>query len=180
VLAAVCDLLGGHPRAIEFGLGWASTPWLIERTSDLTSVETHADWYHAIVDALADSLFSHWRPIYQRPEQLPALATRAAASCPLAFVDCIADYRLPVAMALLEARCPFVVIHDWEQPKPYRYKKMRVADYTLNVYRHTATGTETAVFSTEMIVMEVSEHDVATSIVFPEGERQRVFPRIED
>lgn len=145
-------LLEKYPirRAVEHGCGIYSTPILAQCTG--FSVDGDEEWIRKAKEATKFN--GAWR--YVLGSTLKPFDIRGAD---LAFIDGITEYRRESAQHALDARVPFVVIHDAERPGTYKWGQLETRgyhrrDFTANHGLHKMT----TVFSVRPISISPEDH----------------------
>lgn len=140
-------LVPAGSRAIEFGCGLHSTPFLVQRCSYVMSIEMQSEeWFHKVQDHLIKTI-----PGVNHSGRL-ALGPWAFLAIPLppepfdvAFVDGHGKSRFGVVNYLMRIGVPLIIAHDTEA-KQYHWDRVgqhgyRRRDYT-NLTPHTSAWTQ--------------------------------------
>ena len=128
ILGEVCDVL--KPRdAIEFGCGYHSTPYLLDRCEELLSIELNREWLYKVEERLTESQRKRWVRMPITNELLVWLMPGVMHETGLVLVDG-ADYRArkDVAQAcMLFQTARVVVCHDSERME-YNYDQVMLPE----------------------------------------------------
>jgi hypothetical protein len=110
VLGALCELF--PPRvALEFGMGMASTPYLLDHAQLLVSVECDRTWYKKTLRQIGPAKECFAPVLWPDEEPQGILALLGTQVFDLALIDGRGRSRVPCARMLL-GRCRFMVLHD--------------------------------------------------------------------
>jgi len=111
VLGLVCDYIDAV-MGLEYGCGMESTPWMLDRLGNLTTVEVSQLWLDNVYLTLTEEQYDKWLPLKADTEMefvvdRPYDVVLVDGSDPLS--------RVPCAMHCVNSNlCEVVVIHDTE------------------------------------------------------------------
>ena len=123
-------------RALEFGIGKFSTPFLVKNAKMVVSVEQESkEWYETIKKQINSSSWNH---IFQPDPQVVFEKFDALnENFDLVFSDGAVKTRCLVANLAMERNVPVVVLHDAEKVWFYQWNLLRIpADYARFNFRH--------------------------------------------
>lgn len=140
-------------RILEFGLGFGSTPFLLEHCDHLTSIEMQSkEWYEKVHLELKNN--PKWEShVAIGPFEFQKLGI-AEESYDLVFVDGHGDSR-PEIINRFFGKCNTIVTHDFETAS-YRWHLIKKpSEY--EEFVHTALNPYTAIFTKDQQVKDVFE-----------------------
>ena len=123
-------------RALEFGLGKFSTPFFVDHSDLVFSVEQESkEWYEKIKNQI-DS--AKWHPIFQPDPQVVFEQFDAHdQTFDLVFSDGAAQTRCLVANLAMIRNVPVVILHDAEKVWYYRWNLLNIpANYSRFNFRY--------------------------------------------
>ncbi len=137
------------PRILEFGLGFGSTPFLLQNCEHLTSVEMQSkDWYEKVYQSLKDN--SKWEAhLAVGPNEFEKLGI-SDLGYDLVFVDGHGDSR-PEVINRFFGKCSTIVTHDYETPSYRWHLIQKPKDYFEFVY--SGIVPYTAVFTNDPVLI---------------------------
>jgi len=117
-------------KALEFGLGQFSTPFLVDHAEVVVSVEQESkEWYERIKAQIHSG---NWHPIFQ-PDPRVVFEHFDANNqhFDLVFSDGAAETRCLVANLAMERNVPMVILHDTEKIWYYKWNLLSIpANYS--------------------------------------------------
>lgn len=123
-------------KALEFGIGKFSTPFLVDHANVVVSVEQESkEWYEKIKKQINSS---NWKPVFQPDPQIVFKQFDVEnEDFDLVFIDGAAQTRCLVANLAMERNIPIVILHDAEKVWYYRWNLLKIpSDYARFNYRH--------------------------------------------
>ncbi|MBN1805185.1 MAG: hypothetical protein JW837_08040 [Sedimentisphaerales bacterium] len=152
-------------KALEFGMGKFSTPFLVGRANVVVSVEQESkEWYERIKKQINSS---NWKPVFQSDPQIVFEQFDAEnKDFDLVFSDGAAQTRCLVANLAMERNIPVVILHDTEKVWYYRWNLLRIPpDYARFNFRHKGGASKVT------SVLTKSNQDILEQWDIPEHDR---------
>jgi len=123
-------------KALEFGLGDFSTPFLVNHAEVVVSVEQESEeWYERIKARIHSA---NWYPVFQLdPRVVFEHFDANNQNFDLVFSDGAAETRCLVANLAMERNVPMVILHDTEKVWYYRWNLLSIpANYSRFNFRY--------------------------------------------
>lgn len=119
-------LVGAQVRALEYGMGDNSTPFLVAHCASVVSIEMQdAAWFDKLVSKISSP---KWHPLLLLGPE-PAVAwTEQHFDFDLVLVDGHGDSRWKLVNLLIKKKVPIIVVHDTQQPT-YGWHKIVAGSY---------------------------------------------------
>jgi hypothetical protein len=123
-------------RAVEFGMGIYSTPFLLSRCHSVMSVEQSSPEWLGQIQELTGSP-AHWTPVLAGGSDF--MVVEYPAEIDVAFIDGSPPTRWACICLMMQLRARTIIAHDTE--KPYDWERIRIAGYSRTIHKELTPWT---------------------------------------